>query len=169
MTLLNTCGFFLATMARDCILLLIHLSYFMIAVYIRLLRIKIINNSTNNKPSESCWKGIKVVLYHLHQASASFGSALSVPILLIIAINFTMASYNLFAIIYGIVKANVLLTKTITGWLVFSAFGCLFNVFIILHAADMPIHQVTLFNQTKLQLLVDDNFFFIFEKDSVFS
>ena len=146
MTLLNTCGFFLATMARDCILLLIHLSYYIIAIYIRLLRIKIINNSTNsNYSSQSYWKGIKIVLHHLHEASVNFGSVLSIPMLLLIAINFSMASYNLFAIIYGMVKANVLLTKTFAGWLVFSAFGCLVNVFIILHAADMPIHQVKFF------------------------
>jgi hypothetical protein len=54
-----------------------------------------------------------------------------------------MVSCNLFALIYGMVKANLLLTKTFTGWLIFSAIGCLFDVLIILHAADMPIHQVT--------------------------
>ena len=144
-TIFNTSGFFLAIIAKDCILLLIHLSYYIIAFYIRLLRFQLITKNTKIDASsnpDSCWKGSKIVLHHLQRACAEISGVFSVPVLLIIAIHFAIVSYNLYAIIYGMVKANVLLTNIYVGWLVLSAFSGFVNVFIILHAADMPIKQV---------------------------
>ena len=127
-------------MTYDSFLLLFHLSYYAIAFYIQLLRIKL--TSMEKNPSDLYWKGIKNVLLQLHQVLTVFQLIFSVPVLFIITTKFTFASFGSFEIIYSLIKPNSYFT---VSWFIrhlLNFFRFLVYILIILHAADMPVQQV---------------------------
>ena len=127
-------------MTYDSFLLLFHLSYYAIALYIQLLRIKL--TSMEKNPSDLYWKGIKNVLLQLHQVLTVFQLIFSVPVLFIITTKFTFASFGSFEIIYSLIKPNSYFT---VSWFIrhlLNFFRFLVYILIILHASDMPVQQV---------------------------
>ena len=146
---LNTAGFFLAIMANDCLLLFIHLSYYSIAYYIRLLGHQFIftsstssTSSTSNASALPLWKGSKKVLLQLCKASAAIGSVLSLPVLYIITVKLILVSFYLFTIVYGLVKPGRFLTANWILWLIVNVICTMGKLLIIFHAADMPLNEV---------------------------
>ena len=143
---LNTAGFFLAIMANDCLLLFIHLSYYSIVYYIRLLGHQFIftssTSSTSNASALPLWKGSKKVLLQLCKASAAIGSVLSLPALYIITVKLILVSFYLFTIVYGLVKPSRFLTANWILWLIVNVICTMGKLLIIFHAADMPLNEV---------------------------
>ena len=139
---LNTAGFFLAIMANDCLLLFIHLSYYSIAYYIRLLGHQFIfTSSTSNASALPLWKGSKKVLLQLCKASAAISSVLSLPVLYIITVKLILVSFYLFTIGYGLVKPSRFLTANWILWLIVNVICTMGKLLIIFHAADMPLND----------------------------
>ena len=135
-------GFFLNLVSSDCFLLLLHLSLYLIAYYIRLLRIQLINRS---QIVSSPWKGSKKVLLHLQESFAALSSVFSFPVLYIITNNLIMISFYVFSIIFGLIintSNNIASTRNWQLPVLGRTIRCLINLLIVLHAADMPIHQV---------------------------
>ena len=138
-------GFIFAEATSVSFLLLFHLSYYSIAYYIKLLRIKLTVARAN--PSEPYWKDIKNVLLYLHRVLALFQSVFSIPVLFIITTNFTVISFDLFEITYVLIRPNSLMSLSWIATHVLNILKSLMSVVIILHAADMPVHQVRILFQ----------------------
>lgn len=126
-----------ASAATDCSLLMFHLSYYSIALYIRLLQSKL---TTTSWQSIELWKGFKPVLRYLCEASAALNTIFSFPTLFVVTSRLIIISSNLFVVICEFIKH-----ASFTNWaLVLSSdiVISLIYLLIILHAADMPIYQV---------------------------
>ena len=140
-------GNFLVYLANDSIILFIHLCCYSIAYYIQLLRTSLTKDKGNkiqlaNKPQ--LWnKGIKRALLDLRHASAHLGAVLSVPVLFLITAQLAFASFYSFSIIYAIIRSNQVYTLSFIATMLFRLIGNLSSVLVILHAADMPVHQVS--------------------------
>ena len=142
-TILYIVGTAFSLMANDFILLMIHLSYYSIAYYIQLLTTKINTRSTADDVSP--WKGIKQIIFHLQKASAALNSVYSPAALFIITNKFIVVSINLFSFIYALVQPSEIIPSSHMINMIGQVINSLCHVLIVLHAADMPIHQV-LFN-----------------------
>ena len=139
LTLLWISGYTFAESTNDSILLFLHLSYYSIDFYIKLLTLKL-NSDTNS--SSPYWKGIKKTLFNLHGATKALSSVFSVPVLYLITTKFVMVSFSLFSITYGLLKPNPLFNL---HWKITHSLSILRNLIsllIILHAADMPVQEV---------------------------
>ena len=135
-------GLTFAEMTNDSNLLLFHLSYYLIAFYIQLLRVKL----TDKNPSDPYWKGIKNIFLQLYRVSAVFQSIFSIPVLFLITTRFALISFISFEVIYSLIRPNVLLNLS---WIItnlLNIFRHLVSILIILHAADMPVQQVFIRN-----------------------
>ena len=142
-------GTALALTANDCILLMIHLSYYSIAHQIRLLRARMTYNSKEDSP----WKGSKIILTHLYEASAALESIISFPALYIITCKLVIVSLNLFAVIYLLMKST---TAYGLNWILLmlaQVVSSLTHVIIVLHAADMPVYQVSNYLKHNLRII----------------
>lgn len=133
-------GYIFSETTNDSFLLLLHLSYYSIAYYIQLLRMKLI--STDKNLSDPYWKDIKNVLLQLYRVLVVFQSIFSVPVLFMIATKFTSVSFSSFGIIYVLVKPTSLLSLSWITTHLLNICRNLVSVLIILHAADMPLEQV---------------------------
>ena len=142
-------GNFLNYLANDSILLFIHLCYYSIAYYIQLLRTSLTTNNKQNQLHQlankpQLWnKGIRRALLDLRHASAHLGAVFSVPVLFVITTQLAFASFYSFAIIYAILRTNQVYTLSFIASMLFQLIGSLSSVLVILHAADMPAHQVS--------------------------
>ena len=135
--------FLLSLTTEHYILLLIYISHYSIAHYIKLLEARLVNAKTAHSSLGPFWIGSKKVLLHLHRANAALGSVFSIPVLYMITIQLTMASFILFETIYGLIRQiEFLSNSSMTGTLIIVFFKYLFGVYIILHSADMPVKQV---------------------------
>ena len=135
--------FSLSLTTEHYILLLIYISHYSIARYIKLLEARLVNTKTAHSSLGSFWSGSKKVLLHLQRANASLGSVFSIPVLYLITMQLTMASFILFETIYGLIRQIELLTNSsMIGTLIIVFFKNVFGVYIILHSADMPVKQV---------------------------
>ena len=135
--------FLLSLTTEHYILLLIYISHYSIAHYIKLLEARLVNAKTAHSSLGSFWSGSKKVLLHLQRANAALGSVFSVPVLYMITMQLTMASFILFETIYGLIRQiEFLSNSSMTGTLIVLLFKYLFGVYTILHSADMPVKQV---------------------------
>ena len=136
--------FLLSLTTEHYILLLIYISHYSIAHYIKLLQARLVNAKTAHSSLDTFWSGSKKVLLHLQRANAALGSVFSVPVLYMITMQLTMASFILFETIYGglIRQIEFLSNSIMTSPLIVLLFKYLFGVYIILHSADMPVKQV---------------------------
>ena len=132
------CFIALAMMANDCALLMFHLGNYCIAHHIRLLRIQL----TNTKRMDTPRRGCKKVLHYLHKASVAIGSLFSMPVLVTLVSQLLIISLNLFGIIFIVVRTKKEYTTTGLPFVVFTLIASLVRVITVLHAADMPVHQV---------------------------
>ena len=131
-------GTILSHLANDCILLMLHLSYYSIAYGIRLLRARLVRDS-----KESCpWKGSKRILLHLSKASTALESIFSFAALYIITTKLIIVSSNSFAIIYALVNPNRFMPTSMIFNMLGQVVKSLLQTLVVLHAADMPVYQV---------------------------
>ena len=129
---------FLSFIINDCLILLFYLCYYTIARYIRLLRVRMLYNSTSVEP----WKGCKKVLINLSKALAALESAFSLPILYTITSKLVTVSLYLFTTINGLLRPNSLFATTSALVSIIEVFYSLIIVLCVLCAADLPVHQV---------------------------
>ena len=123
--------------ANGCVLLMFHLSYYSIAHHIRLLRVKMMNNSKTDP-----WKDSKKILTHLYEASSSLGTAFSVAVLYTITTRLVVISFNTFVIIYGLVKKDIVFPISFIINISVEVVSSLIQLLIVLYSADMPVYQV---------------------------
>ena len=142
LTILYLGGHGFSLMANDFILLMIHLSYYSIAHYIRLLRAKINSGGFTTTDEVSPWKGIKQIIFYLQRASTALNSMYSFAALYIITTKFIIVSLHLFFSIYGLVQPSEILYTSHKINMMGQVITSLVHVLIVLHAADLPIHQV---------------------------
>ena len=143
--LLNLCFYSFALMSNDSTLLLFHLSFYCLAHHIQLLRAQLtsyrlsiaVNQSDLPYPKDS-----RKVLLHLQKAFAALCSLFSFPVLLVLVNELCMIALNLFGFVYFLVKPNTEFTLAGLQITLFTVITSAVRVFIILHAADMPVYQV---------------------------
>ena len=131
--------FFLSVAAEVFTILLIYISHYSIAYYIKLLAARLTPNNSGNL-TEPFWNSKKILL-HLHRAYAALGSVFSIPVLYIITMQLTMTSVTLFLVIYSFIKPNPFLSS-MTSVLLVNSIKTSLIVFTVLHSADIPVNQV---------------------------
>lgn len=144
LALLNLCFYSFAMMTNDSTLLLFHLSFYFLAHHIQLLRAQLTSCSSIafNQADLPYPKDSKKVLLHLQKAFAALGSLFSFPVLLVLVNELCMIALNLFGFVYFLVKPNTEFTLAGLQITLFTVITSAVRVFIILHAADMPVYQV---------------------------
>lgn len=134
---------FICLMNEHYIVLLIYLSYYSIAYSIKLLEAKLVLTKTTNPFEHPFSIDSKKILLHIHRANSALGSVFSIPVLYMITIQLTIASFILFLTIYGLIRHNELLSNNVmTSTLMIELFRTLLSVFLMLFSADMPVKQV---------------------------
>ena len=136
--LLNFGGLFFATVAIDIIPLMFHLSYYSVAHYIQLLRVRLTTNVKGSDP----WRGSKQVLLHLYEATAALGTIFSVPVLYIITSKLVLISFHSFTIIYMLIRPKGIFVVSWVATMLTQLVGSLVNIWIILYSAELPVYQV---------------------------
>ena len=136
---------------QDCPLLLMHLSYYVIAFHLKHLYLPAKNanaipikmkNETSNRALrfENLEESIQI-FDMISQATSELNHTFSIPSLIFLVLKFVSSISNTFSSIFGILNSNAALNKSTLA----SIFATLMDwckIFLILSSAEMPINEV---------------------------
>lgn len=143
-----------------CAFLVVHLSYYIVAYYIRLLGFNLLK-TVSNKRDQIAWpsdgfngrgdlktklRNGKRLFGELCEAIAALHTVFNFPVLLIIVTRLVIIVYSLFIIIYGFLKPREQYLNSIWMSTIFLFLRSFLMLLTVCHAADMPVVQVYVFS-----------------------
>ena len=139
-----------AMMTFCCACLLIHLAYYLMGYYIRLIRDKLLSSGSNLKEFEfiSNYKTIKTsqrIFGLICRASAKWNHIFALPALAIISTKLLTVSCNLFNFIQGLIMQTFLLS-TMRWTMLANILMDVSIMAIIFTAVDIPVEAVSCFD-----------------------